>query len=230
MPLFQLGDFTLRSGIDSRWRIECDALTPDDWAALARIASEILEPFGVVEGVPRGGIPFADALRKYATPDCPTLLIAEDVVTSGGSMERHKGARAAIGVTVFARGPCPRWVTPVFTLTPAEPYHLLVFVSADGTRHELSVRDFVPPIDNTAGRIGTLTGRDADVSAFYRTFGVVTTANELTVRRGPESINIHNVILTQIGLSTNDGGNITLTHDIRFIAGRRPTTSPIKDT
>lgn len=114
--LFQLGDFTLRSGVKSGWKIECDALTPEDWAALALMAVGVLPPFGHVEGVPRGGLPFGDALYKHVTHGCSTLLIAEDVVTTGGSLERHRAGREAIGVVVFCRGVCPEWVTPLFLM------------------------------------------------------------------------------------------------------------------
>lgn len=117
MSLFQLGDFTLRFGKRSAWKIECDSLTPDDWAALAAMAVEILPPFGFVEGVPRGGLPFAEALRKYITPGSMTLLIAEDVCTSGGSLERHRDGRAlAIGIAVFCRGTLPPWVKALFAM------------------------------------------------------------------------------------------------------------------
>ena len=113
--LFRLGDFTLHAGAASRWKIDCEALTPGDWEALAAIAAEILPPFGAVEGVPRGGLPFADALRAHAAAD-GWLLIAEDVVTSGASMERVRAGREALGVCAFARGPCPDWVLPLFAL------------------------------------------------------------------------------------------------------------------
>ena len=43
-------------------------------------------------------------------------LIVEDVVTTGGSMERIRADRLAVGVCVFARGPCPWWVTPLFQM------------------------------------------------------------------------------------------------------------------
>jgi len=115
MSLFQLGDFTLASGVKSAWKIECDALTPDDWSALAKMAVERLPAFGEVEGVPRGGIPFADALRIYATQG--PLLIAEDVVTTGGSMERFRAGRDAIGIAVFGRGQFPEWINPLFRLS-----------------------------------------------------------------------------------------------------------------
>lgn len=126
MNLFQTGDFTLASGAKSRWKIECDALTREDWKGLAAIAAEILPPFGWVQGVPKGGFPFADALRSYAMGSPFPLLIAEDVVTTGGSMERfregfHPDAGDIIGVCVFARGPCPSWVTPLFQMTKETP-------------------------------------------------------------------------------------------------------------
>lgn len=118
MSLFRLGDFTLASGAKSRWKIDCDALTPGDWEALAAMAADVLPPFGEVEGVPTGGEPFARALRKYRTRDgLDPLLIAEDVLTTGASMERCRGGLAdAVGVCVFARGPCPAWVTPLFRM------------------------------------------------------------------------------------------------------------------
>jgi orotate phosphoribosyltransferase len=112
--LFQSGLFTLASGATSRWKIECDAISPLEWKTLALMASEILPPFGAVEGVPRGGIPFAEALAAYVTEG--PLLIAEDVVTTGGSMERYRNGRDAIGVSVFSRGQHPGWVTPLFVM------------------------------------------------------------------------------------------------------------------
>jgi orotate phosphoribosyltransferase len=130
--LFQLGDFTLASGAKSRWKIECDALAADDWAALAAMAAEVLPPFCRVVGVPRGGLPFAAALSAYATGngDHP-LLVAEDVVTTGRSAQRLTqelsktpgalGRSGTIGVCVFARGECPDWITPLFQMPCPEP-------------------------------------------------------------------------------------------------------------
>ncbi len=117
MGLFQFGDFQLASGDVSLFKIDCDALTPKDWEALAFMASRSLQPFGNVVGVPRGGLPFADALRKYVTEGSQLLLIAEDVVTTGGSIIRFRNNRVdVIGVCVFARGDCPTWVTPLFRM------------------------------------------------------------------------------------------------------------------
>lgn len=114
MNLFQLGDFVLASGAASRWIIDCRALTPSSWEALAFMLMEILPPFGSVEGVPRGGLPLAEALRPYATTG--PLLLADDVFTTGGSMERHRAGRDAIGAVVFARNPTPAHVTALFPM------------------------------------------------------------------------------------------------------------------
>lgn len=133
--LFQTGDFTLRSGKKSKWKIECDALSPDDWAGLAAMAVEILPPFRLARGVPRGGLPFAEALERYATGRmCDPILIAEDVCTTGGSMVRFRHHTSGvgdgqpvpvseyIGVCVFAREPTwPDWVRPLFHFNPQRP-------------------------------------------------------------------------------------------------------------
>lgn len=115
MALFERGDFTAASGQTLAWKINADALTHEDWDCLAFVASRRLPAFGLVEGVPRGGIIFADALRQYITNG--PLLIAEDVVTTGGSMERFRAGRAALGIAAFCRGACPSWVTPIFHLS-----------------------------------------------------------------------------------------------------------------
>lgn len=114
--LFQSGVFKLASGGYSNWKIECDALTKEDWATLAAMAYEVLPPFGEVVGVPRGGIPFANALRDYITVGHVNLLIAEDVVTTGKSINQYKDGDSTIGVCVFAREKCPDWITPLFRM------------------------------------------------------------------------------------------------------------------
>lgn len=114
--LFQIGDFILSSGERSYWKIECDALTDADWVSLALIASERLKPFSRVEGVPFGGFKFARALMTYATEE-GGLLVAEDVLTTGASMERIRDGREAQGIVVFARGETPDWVTSLFFMS-----------------------------------------------------------------------------------------------------------------
>lgn len=86
MNLFNYGDFTLHSGGGSTFKIDCDALTDNDLQALARIAVNILPPFGEVYGIPRGGERLAEALKPYATAGDKTLLIVDDVLTTGASI------------------------------------------------------------------------------------------------------------------------------------------------
>ena len=122
MNLFQWGLFTLNSGAKSAWKIECDALSIDDWAALAEMVRQMVGPFSTVEGVPTGGLLLAQALKPYTSklPDMPHLIV-DDVLTTGGSMERLKTVsggqfRNIMGAVIFARGPCPHWIKPLFQM------------------------------------------------------------------------------------------------------------------
>lgn len=128
MNLFQLGDFTLNSGVKSAWRIDCDALDEDDITTLAQIIRQMVCGFRSVEGIPRGGLRLAAALQPYVSI-AGTDLIVDDVLTSGGSMERARDAiylrdqvnatqcpHYVTGVVLFARGQCPWWVVPLFQL------------------------------------------------------------------------------------------------------------------
>lgn len=125
MTLFQAGEFVLRGGRNSGYKIECDALTAEDWRGVAALVMEegLLPPFREALGVPTGGVPFADAMSRHATgePGDP-VLICEDVVTTGRSMDRYRNVVAShkdggvIGICLFARSPCPDWVTPVFRM------------------------------------------------------------------------------------------------------------------
>ena len=124
MNLFQLGDFTLASGAKSNWKIECDALTDEDLLTLAVMVRDMVPPFGNVFGVPRGGKKLERYLLQYCRSSADgTILIVDDVLTSGGSMERMRQelsgswiGREFIGAVVFARGPCPAWIKPMFQM------------------------------------------------------------------------------------------------------------------
>jgi len=115
LTLFQLGDFVSHNGNVLKWKIECEALNIYDWHCLAHIISHILPSFGLTEGVPRGGLMLAESLRYYIVSPGP-LLIVDDVLTTGKSMEEQRAGRAALGVVVFARAQCPKWITPVFQM------------------------------------------------------------------------------------------------------------------
>ena len=102
MNLFIKEDFISHAGLPLTWKVECDALTEKDYEALAKIVSEKLI-FCDVKGIPRGGIPFEKALKKYYTHnESDPLLICDDVYTTGTSM-REVYEEGAIGVVVFAR-------------------------------------------------------------------------------------------------------------------------------
>lgn len=118
MNLFRTGPFTLHSGRVSPWKIDCDALTGEDWDTLARVAAlDVLPFFSIVEAVP-GAEYFADAMRRYAQPQYDPnrgLLIVDDVLTTGGSMETQRLGRTATGLVVFARQRPAPWITALFT-------------------------------------------------------------------------------------------------------------------
>lgn len=117
MNLFQRGNYLLHSGYRSSWKIECDALTYEDWSTLAYLIQQRTGPFSAVEGVPDGGVPLAACLEPYCVERGP-LLIVDDVWTSGASMEKHRHGRQAIGAVVFARGSALLpWVIALFQLS-----------------------------------------------------------------------------------------------------------------
>ena len=112
--LFKWEEFTSHAGKQLKFKIECDAITPSEWDCLARMVVEYQDrPFSHAEGIPRGGIPFANALNKYASgnkDDHP--LICDDVWTTGKSFkdymkEKYPMALAGWGHrwVVFRRGP-----------------------------------------------------------------------------------------------------------------------------
>jgi hypothetical protein len=103
MNLFQLGNFVLASGRNESFKIECDALAEDDWTCLAYLLFQRLPAFGKVEGVPKGGLKLAEKMQIYCTRGCETLLIVDDVYTTGGSLERFRDGREAIGAVIFSR-------------------------------------------------------------------------------------------------------------------------------
>jgi len=86
--LFQLGDFVSHAGKTLKWKLECDAISPKEWDCLAAMIMQYNKrSFGSVEGIPRGGIPLADALRKYATEGPP--MIVDDIYTTGKSFDDY---------------------------------------------------------------------------------------------------------------------------------------------
>lgn len=124
--LFNSGTFRLHSGGESSFKIDCDALTDEDLAALALQVARRWR-FRSVYGVPRGGTRFAEALKPYALP-CVELprLIVDDVFTTGQSMNAARNSPWStrnddIGVVIFARQPTPDWIYSIFQLWNRRP-------------------------------------------------------------------------------------------------------------
>jgi hypothetical protein len=124
MSLFKsVSGYRLHSGGRTDWKIDCDALSDESLRTLAKhIASRI--SFRRVVPVPRGGVRIARFLLSYCRRDSSLVLVVDDVLTTGASMEEAKlqiDDGAVVGVVIFARGACPPWVTPIFTLWGEHP-------------------------------------------------------------------------------------------------------------
>lgn len=123
MNLFQKVDLALSSGQKSDFKIECDALTDEDWECLAYFISKKVN-FHSVRGIRWGGVKLEIHLQKYCIKDDLPLLICDDVLTTGNSMTKErdefisKGIKKKDirGVVIFARGKCPNWITPLFQM------------------------------------------------------------------------------------------------------------------
>lgn len=127
LDLFKIGHFSLHSGIESFFKIDCDALNAHERKALVRVAMPLLPKFGRAVGVPTGGLAFAKEMDFHATGQDDPILIVDDVLTTGGSMNEFRAALQSdskfgtlypqyIGLVIFARGPCPDWIQPIFSL------------------------------------------------------------------------------------------------------------------
>ena len=123
MNLFQSANFKSHSGLDLTWKIETDALTALEWYTLSQMILELSVPFRNVIGIPRGGVKLGQHLNRYSTgiPTDP-ILIVDDVLTTGGSMEEFKQKEQNvvnsdyIGWVVFARNTPPKWCNALFQM------------------------------------------------------------------------------------------------------------------
>lgn len=107
----------LHSGGTSRFFIDCDALSRSDIETLATFVALGMPQIGAVESIPRGGDRLANALASYVRPGADLTLLVDDVLTTGESMEEARKERESVwGVVIFARGPYPAWVRPIFVM------------------------------------------------------------------------------------------------------------------
>lgn len=117
MHLFERKEFRMPSGGVARYTIQSKALSDEDMETLAWLIAQkgdVRDVYGVTEG----GRRLASALEKYRSAR-GVRLIVDDVLTTGASMKaaRQKtGWHDAVGVVIFARGPCPDWVLPIFSM------------------------------------------------------------------------------------------------------------------
>lgn len=122
MTLFKQGEFKSHSGLTLPFKIDCDALTDEDIECIAaHIASKI--EFNGVIGIPSGGCRLATKLMKYIKDSNKRikLLIVDDVLTTGSSMEEKKQKLFnrnvdIIGWVIFARGELPDWIHAMFQM------------------------------------------------------------------------------------------------------------------
>jgi hypothetical protein len=117
LNLFNYGNFVSYAGKDLSWKIQCDALTSQDWKCIAQLVANRYV-FSEVVGIPRGGWKLMTALEKYKVGWTTLALIVDDVYTTGESMRQARkdiGGKC-IGVVLFARGKVPRWINPIFTV------------------------------------------------------------------------------------------------------------------
>lgn len=131
--LFVLGRFTSHSGLELAYKIECDALSERELNLFAELIVTRLYKgwkFNRVVGVPKGqssgrdnGGILAQYVRRHTQlkpSEFYQTLIVDDVLTTGRSMEaarrRNIGRFSCVGAVIFARGPCPDWVRPLFTV------------------------------------------------------------------------------------------------------------------
>jgi hypothetical protein len=127
MNLFIKEDFISHAGNPLTWKIECDALSDDDWACIAHmIVERETRPFSKVVGIPRGGKKLEKALHPYINEDMyrnsigvwtsHKILIVDDVWTTGTSFAEFTEIQTIkedikfngwFGWTAFARNPIP---------------------------------------------------------------------------------------------------------------------------
>lgn len=131
MSLFQYGRLTSHSGLQLRWKLECDHWTDEDLEGMAHLLLETLTFGPAIVAVPSDERPprnpagprLARILRGLPAPraDGPPLVL-DDVLTTGASMEETRAAvmrnrtGACVGFVILARGPCPDWVHPLMTV------------------------------------------------------------------------------------------------------------------
>lgn len=126
MSLISFGWFASSSGLQLPWKFDADFLSDETIDEIAKILQWKFA-FSGVHAVPSDETPpknpagprLAKALQRHKTPGYP-LLIVDDVLTTGNSMNRFRAeigaSQSTTGFVICARGPCPNWIWPLFTI------------------------------------------------------------------------------------------------------------------
>jgi orotate phosphoribosyltransferase len=123
--LFNWAEFQSHSGLKLPFKIDCDSLTDDDIRGIAKYIAPKTS-FEMVIGIPQGGLRLAEELEEYTELlDAPpfSVILVDDVLTTGASMEQWKAKISQVGHTddvlgwvIFARVKPPAWINAVFTM------------------------------------------------------------------------------------------------------------------
>ena len=125
IDLFQKIDFKSHSGLDLTWKIEMDALTPNEWDCISHMIRELSPPFREAIGIPRGGNVLGKLLNRHGTgKEEDPICIVDDVLTTGMSMNTYREEMdierwqksCALGWVVFARVRPPKWIKALFQM------------------------------------------------------------------------------------------------------------------
>lgn len=120
-------DVTLHSGGKSDFIVDCANLSDSAMECIAYLLHKKLShPFGSIEGVPAGGLRIAEYMGKYITPEAKRVLIVDDVLTTGNSMEEQLKGRNryqdVMGAVIVVRGNLQQnywnrqWITHLITI------------------------------------------------------------------------------------------------------------------
>ena len=114
--LLQFGWFCSHSKFQLPWKIDCSAFSDGDWECIASIIRWKFA-FSKVIGIPRGGLKLQKLLEGYTELGYPTLIVDDASTANNSFIEARKDIEGPVfGVVVFARGPVPNWVWPIFTV------------------------------------------------------------------------------------------------------------------
>ena len=120
--LFTEGDFISHAGLPLSWKLECDAISSDEWKCIAKMIMDYqTQSFRIAIGIPRGGVVLGHWLNEYASGDAKDpVLVADDVYTTGTSFkeycEKYYPNEEVYKWCVFARRTPEYGVRALFTM------------------------------------------------------------------------------------------------------------------